>query len=273
MSTGTERAAMDDFLWRALIGGFAVAVVAGPLGAFVVWRRKAYFGDTLAHAALLGVALGLLLGTNVSATILSVCFAVAVLLVILQHRLRLGADTLLGIMAHGGLALGLVALAFAKAPSVDLMSYLVGDILAVSRGDIVWALVGGGAALAAVVGLWRPLVSATVNEELASVEGVPVTLVSVAFMLLLAIVVALAMKIVGILLVTALLIIPAAAARPFARTPEEMAVLAAGAGCLAVGGGLAGAFHFDTPAGPTIVVAALFLFGLASLKALATPRR
>lgn len=257
--------AMDDFILRALIGGFAVAALSGALGVFVVWRRKAYFGDTLSHAALLGVAIGLLLGVNVDVAILAVCLAVAVLLVVLQSRTRLAHDTLLGILAHGGLALGIVALGFARAPAVDLMAYLFGDILAVAERDLVWLIGGGGAILAALAFLWRPLLAASVSEELAAVEGVPVAAVNLGFMVLLALTVALAMKVVGILLVTALLIVPAAAARPFSRTPEGMVVLAIVAGCLSVVGGMVGAFTFDTPAGPSIVVAALCLFALSTV--------
>ena len=256
---------MDDFLVRALAGGFGVAVIAGPLGAFVVWRRMAYFGDTLAHAALLGVALGFLLGIDINLGIVAVCAAVAVILVALQRRQPLAGDTLLGILSHGGLALGLIAVAFLESPRVDLMSYLFGDILAVSARDIAWVYGGGAVVAAALAFLWRPLLAATVHEELARVEGVPVTAVRLAFMVLLAIVVALAMKVVGVLLVTSLLIIPAAAARRLAASPEQMAALAAVAGCAAVAGGLWGSFTFDTPSGPSIVVAALVLFVVSAL--------
>ncbi len=264
---------MDDFLVRALAGGFGVAVIAGPLGAFVVWRRMAYFGDTLAHAALLGVALGFLLGIDINLGIVAVCAAVAVILVALQRRQPLAGDTLLGILSHGGLALGLIAVAFLESPRVDLMSYLFGDILAVSAYDIAWVYGGGAVVAAALAFLWRPLLAATVHEELARVEGVPVTAVRLAFMVLLAIVVALAMKVVGVLLVTSLLIIPAAAARRLAASPEQMAALAAVAGCAAVAGGLWGSFTFDTPSGPSIVVAALVLFVVGALAPAVRPRR
>ena len=251
---------MDDFLVRALIGGFGVAAVAGPLGVFVVWRRMAYFGDTLAHAALLGVALGFLLGIDLNVGVVAVGVFVALLLAVLQRSRHLGSDTLLGILSHGALALGLVAVAFVENARLDLMSYLFGDILAVTGTDIAWVL-GGGVLVLAVLGfLWRPLLAITVHEELASVEGVPVVAVRLAYMILLAVVVALAMKVVGILLVTSLLIIPAAAARRLAPTPETMAVLAAVAGCMAVAGGLWGSFVYDTPSGPSVVVAALGLF-------------
>ncbi len=255
---------MPDFLVRALLGGIGVALAAGPLGAFVVWRRMAYFGDTLAHSALLGVALGLLLGINPNVTVIVVCAVLAVVLVVLQRRQRfLASDTLLGILAHASLGLGLVTLAFLQTLRLDLLSLLFGDILAVTATDLAWIYGGGVAVLALLALLWRPLLSATVHEDLARVEGVPVTAVRLAYMLLIAVVIAVALKIVGVLLVTSLLIIPAATARRFATTPEQMAGLAALIGCLAVAGGLAGSWVWDTPSGPSIIAAAAALFVVA----------
>ncbi|HEC17356.1 MAG TPA: zinc ABC transporter permease subunit ZnuB [Sedimenticola sp.] len=251
---------MDDFMLRALIAGLGVALVTGPLGAFVVWRRMAYFGDTLAHSALLGVALGFLLEVNVNLAIILVCVALAMLLVALQHQRRLASDTLLGILSHGSLSLGLIVLAFMETLRIDLMGYLFGDILSVTLTDICWIWVGGAVALLVLAWIWRPLLAMTVHEELARVEGVPVASVRLAFMLLIALVIAMAMKVVGILLITSLLIIPAATARWFANTPEQMALLAALAGCLAVGGGLFASLQWDLPAGPAVVVAAALLF-------------
>lgn len=256
---------MDDFLVRALIGGFGVAAVAGPFGVFMIWRRLAYFGDTLAHAALLGVALGFLLGIGPDIGVAVVCLTVAVLLTRLQRLQSLAGDTLLGILAHGALAFGIIALSLIEGPRAGLMSYLFGDILAVSDRDIFWIYGGGAVAAAALIYLWKPLLAAAVHEELAIVEGAPVAGARLTFMLLLAVVVALAMKVVGILLVTALLIIPAAAARSLASSPEQMAILASVAGCVAVAFGLWGSFVFDAPSGPSIVVAALGLFALSLL--------
>jgi len=254
---------MDDFLLRAMIAGLGVALVSGPLGAFVVWRRMAYFGDTLAHSALLGVALGFLLEVNVNLTIILVCVGLAMLLVALQQQRRLASDTLLGILSHSALSLGLIVLAFLESLRLDLMGYLFGDILAVTTTDIAWIWGGGLVALIALVLIWRPLLAMTVHEELAQVEGVPVNSIRLVFMLLIALVIAVAMKVVGILLITSLLIIPAATARRFATTPEQMAVLAAVIGCLAVGGGLFGSLQWDLPAGPAVVAAAGLLFFMA----------
>jgi zinc transport system permease protein len=253
---------LDEFVVRALLAGIGVAAVAGPLGSFVVWRRMAYFGDTLAHAALLGVTLGFILGLSLAVGVLVVCCVVGLLLLLLQGGRRLGRDTLLGILSHGALALGLVAVSQVSGLRIDLTAYLFGDVLAVTWGDVGAIAAGGILVLTLLAALWRSLLAVTVHEELARVEGVPVDAVGLGFMLLMAAAVALAMKVVGILLVTSLLIIPAAAARPLARTPEGMALLAAGMGALSVVLGMAGSLVVDAPAGPAVVVAACLLFAL-----------
>ncbi|WP_119459703.1 zinc ABC transporter permease subunit ZnuB [Rhodospirillaceae bacterium SYSU D60014] len=264
---------MDDFLWRALLGGIGIALVAGPLGSFIIWRRMAYFGDSLAHSALLGVAFGFLFGVDLQFGVLAVCMLLVLMLVALQQQKRLGADTLLVILAYSALSIGLVAVSFMESLRVDLLSYLFGDILAIGPVDLVWIYGGGAVTLALLAAIWRPLLAMTVHEELARAEGVPVAALRFVFMLAIALVIAIAMKIIGILLITSLLIIPAATARRFARTPEQMAALASLIGCLAVGGGLAGSLRFDTPSGPSIVTAAAVLFllslvagGLASIR-------
>ena len=260
---------MDDFLLRALLGGFGVALAAGPLGTFIIWRRMAYFGDMLAHSGLLGVALGAILRVNPQLGVVFTCLLVALALVLLQRQRGLATDTLLGILAHATLSLGLVALAFLETVRVDLVGYLFGDILAITTADLCWIWGGGLLALGVLAGLWRPLLAITVHEELAQVEGVAVFPVRLAFMLLIAVVIAVAMKVVGILLITSLLIIPAAAARRFAHSPEGMAALASLVGGAAVGLGLWASLRWDTPAGPSVVVAASALFALG----LAIPTR
>ena len=254
---------IEDFFLRALLAGLGVALVAGPLGCFVVWRRMAYFGATLAHGALLGVAFGLLLEINLTLGIAASSVLIALLVTGLQRQRLIGADTLLGILAHAGLAIGLVALAFMSGIRVDLMAYLFGDVLAVTWREVLWIYAGGAAVLATLAGLWRPMLAITINEDLARAEGVRVERFQLAFMLILAIVIAIAMKVVGVLLIVSLLIIPAAAARPFARTPEQMAALGALVGALSVVGGLFASLQWNTPAGPSIVVAASALCALA----------
>lgn len=264
----------DAFLLRALAGGIGLALVMGPLGCFVVWRRMAYFGDTLAHSALLGITLGTVTGLGYGPGIVVACLSVAILLVVLKRRQPLAEDTLLGILAHSALSLGLVAMALvamalAGNPRVDMMAYLFGDILAIDTGDL-WSIwLGGAGVLAALALLWRRLLAITVDEDLARVEGVPVLVVQLAFMGLIALVIALAMKIVGVLLVTSLLVIPAAAARRLAATPEAMAAAAAGLGAVAVTLGLGASMVWDLPSGPAVVVTAAVIFGVIS----AVPRQ
>ena len=258
---------LDDFILRALLGGIGVALVAGPLGCFVTWRRMAYFGDSLAHSALLGIALGALLGLDLNLGIVLICFGFAVLLVLLQRQRTLATDTLLGLVSHGALAFGMVALSFVETIRVDLMGYLFGDILAVTRADLAWIYAGGLVVLAATAGIWASLLVLTVSEELARAEGVRVQFVRISFMLLIALMVALAMKLIGILLITSLLIMPPATARQFARTPEQMAGLASLFGVLAVLAGIGASMQWDTPSGPSIVAAAAVLFALSLLAA------
>ncbi len=252
----------EAFFLRALAAALGVAVVAAPLGCFVVWRRMAYFGATLAHSALLGIALGILLGVSPTLGVAASAIAIALIVTLFERQRLIGRDTLLGILAHAGLAIGLVALSFIEGPRVDLMATLFGDVLAVTGTDLIWIGGGGVAVLAALGLLWRPLLAVTLNEELARAEGVAVVPVQLGFMLTLAVTIAIAMKVVGVLLIVSLLIIPAATARSFARTPEQMALGAAAVGALSAIGGLMASLHWDTPAGPSIVVAATLLFAL-----------
>jgi zinc transport system permease protein len=257
---------LDDFVARALVAGVGVALVAGPLGCFVVWRRMAYFGDTMAHSALLGVALGLLAGVAPTFGVIVVTSLIAALLVVLRRRRWLAGDTLLGILSHSALSLGLVAVGLMAWLRLDLLGLLFGDILAVTNADILWIYSGGAAALAVLAAVWRPLLAATVDEDLARAEGLPAAAATLVFTFLIALVIALALKLVGILLITSLLIIPAAAARPFARSPERMAVIAALLGGIAVVAGLSASLAWDTPSGPSIVVAAAGLFAASLLR-------
>ncbi len=258
---------LDDFFTRALVAGIGVALVAGPMGCFIVWRRMAYFGDTLSHSALLGVALALLMEANLTLTVFLVSALVSLALMALRRRASLSSDTLLGLLAHSALAVGLVCLAFMTWVRVDLMGFLFGDILAVSVEDIAVIYLGGAVVMGIMALIWRRLFAATVSWEVAHAEGLRPDQVNVVFMLLMAAVIAIAMKIIGVLLITALLLIPAATARRFSHGPEQMAIIAAGLGILAVVAGLWGSLNWDTPSGPSIVVAALvmFLFSLVPL--------
>lgn len=254
---------LDDFLIRAALGGIGLSLATGPLGSFVVWRRMAYFGDATAHAAILGVALALAFNLPVSLGTLGVALAMALVVSTLAAK-GWAMDTTLGVMAHSALAFGLVAISFVPGVRSDLQSWLFGDILAVTKGDL--AFIWGGAVL--VLGLltwrWQALLTATVNEDLAHASGLNPNRERLVLTLALAVVVAVALKVVGALLIAAMLIIPAAAARALARTPEGMAGLAIAIGALSSLGGLSLALMQDTPAGPSIVTVAAVIFALAA---------
>ncbi len=256
---------MLEFLLPSILAGLGIALIAGPLGSFVVWRKMAYFGDTLAHASLMGLALGFLFNINLYFALLICCLMLAVLLVTLQKQKLVATDTLLGILAHSALSLGLVAVSFLDNVRVDLMSYLFGDLLAVSPTDLVF-IYAGAAVIGVVLAIfWRPLLSTTVNEDLAAVDGINIDLMRLILMLLVGIVIAVGMKFVGALIMTSLLIIPAATARKFSSTPEQMAFLASVIGSIAVFGGLSLSWFYDTPAGPSVVISAAAMFMLSQM--------
>lgn len=250
---------LDDFLVRAGLAGLGLTLATGPLGSFVVWRRMAYFGDATAHAAILGVAFALILSVPVTVGTLAVALIMAMVVSALATRGH-AMDATLGVLSHSALALGLVAISFVPGVRVDLSAFLFGDILAVGRDDLL--VIWGGAALVVALLVWRwaPLLTATLSEELAVAAGIDPRRERLVLTLSLAIVVAVALKVVGTLLIAAMLIIPAAAARGLSRTPEAMAVMASVIGAAATLGGLWASFTFDTPAGPSIVAAAAVVF-------------
>lgn len=256
---------LDDFFLRALVGCVGVALAAGPLGCIVIWQRMAYFGDTMAHSALLGVALAFIFQIDMTLSVFIVTLILAIILLLLQRQLSLSSDSLLGILSHSSLAISLVILSFLPWIRQDLSVYLFGDVLSVSKLDLLFIWPGSTAALLILIRLWRPLIAATVNADLAQAEGLHPERAKIVFMLLLALIIAIAMKIVGILLITALLILPAATARNLSATPEIMAIQAALAGAVSAAGGLYLSAGANTPSGSSVVVAAFILFLISLL--------
>ena len=249
-----------NVLLLPLLAGLGTALLAGPLGCFVVWQRMAYFGESLAHSALLGVAVGLWCKLPIPLTVLGSGMALAVLLARLSRHSRFSSDTLLGILSHTLLAAGLVLLAALPGLRVDLDALLFGDLLAVSIRDVVLLGVLLFALALLLWRLWQPLIAITVHEELARAEGVDAARVRTLLMLMMAVTVAVAMKVVGVLLMTSMLIIPAAIAYRFARSPEQMAWQASLTGMLAVTGGLALSWFTNSPVGPSIVLSSGIFF-------------
>ncbi|MEC8621633.1 MAG: iron chelate uptake ABC transporter family permease subunit [Pseudomonadota bacterium] len=250
---------IEPFIIKGLIAGVIVALVAGVMGCFVVWRRMAYFGDSLAHSALLGIALGIALGVNHNISVIMLCSLFALILVWLQQKRIFATDTLLGILAHASLSIGVITISILE-QIIDLHSYLFGDILTVGNDQIWWLVIGGGSVLGVLTYNWSSLVLMTIDEDLAQAENVPVARYQMLLMFLMTIVVAISIKIVGILLIASLLIIAPAASRQLSKSPEMMAMIACLIGVISVVIGMYFSFELDTPSGPTIVAALAALF-------------
>ena len=253
----------DDFFTRALIAGVGIAIIAGPLGCLVIWRRLSYFGDTLSHSALLGVTLAYAFSINITLSVFIISSVVAILLINLQKRTKLAGDSLLGLLAHSTLAIGLVLIGFLSSIRFDLMGLLFGDILAVTTDDIALVWIGGIIILGILYFIWKSLFSATVNYDLAAAEGMRPEISNLIFTLLLAGVIALSIKMIGALLITGLLLIPAAIARNLSNSPKQMIIIAILAGIASVVLGLFTSLELNTSSGPSIVVVSLALFILS----------
>ena len=250
----------DDFFIRALFAGIGVAFVTGPLGCFVVWRRLSYFGDTLAHSALLGVTIAFSLEFNLALSVFITSSVVALFLIQLQKKTNLPGDALLGLLAHSSLGVGLVAIGFLSFIRFDVMGLLFGDILAVNVNDLLVIWIGGALILIILKLIWKPLFASTVNYELAEAEGLNPERAKAIFTLLMAAIIAISIKMIGLLLITGMLIIPAAMARNVSNSPKGMIIFSVIGGLLSVFLGLFSSLNFNTPSGPSIIVAALLLF-------------
>ena len=260
----------DDFIFRAFAAGIGLALITGPLGCFIVWRRLSYFGDTIAHSALLGVVIAYALNFNIVIAVFAVSCFIALSLLYLQRRTNLPDDALLGLLAHSVLAIGLVLLGILSFIRIDLMGLLFGDILSVNVTDLLFVWIGGSIVLVVLILIWRPLFAGTVNLELAKAEGLNPDLANAIFTLLIASVIAISIKIVGILLITGLLIIPASASRNLSSTPIQMAIISSVIGVTCVVLGLQSSMIWNSPTGPTILAIALgvFIITLLPLKKL-----
>ena len=257
---------LDDFFIRALLAGLGVAIVTGPLGCFVIWRRLSYFGDTLAHSALLGVTLAYTMEFNIAFSVFIISSLIALILIQLQKRTNLPGDALLGLLAHSSLAVGLVVIGFLTFIRFDIMGLLFGDILAVTVDDLLIIWIGGPLILLVLKLIWKPLFASTVNYELAEAEGLNPDRAKAIFNILMAAIIAISIKIVGLLLITGMLIMPAAMSRNISNNPQQMVKLSVVGGLLSVLIGLFSSLQFNSPSGPSIITAALVLFSFTLIK-------
>lgn len=254
---------MSELILRSILAATGVGLLAGMLGCFVIWRRMAYMGDAMGHASLLGVVLGLMLGVLPAYAVLGVAVLVGLALSQLQKDKRLPFDALLGVVSTGGLALGLLLYSTLPARQMDLYGYLFGDVLGVSDAQL-WLIGSMLAVQAALVArCWRPLLRMMVHEEVAQVEGVPVGRLQAMMTALIAATVALALQVVGMLLITAMLVVPPLAARALASTPLQMVAISMALGAASAVGGVWLSYEQNFATGPSIVLVAVIAFGMS----------
>jgi zinc transport system permease protein len=256
-------AMFEPFIIFAWLAGVGISLMSAPLGCFIAWQRLAYFGDTVAHAALLGVVLSLLSGTPILLGLILIALLVAVIASQMHEHFALHTDSVLGISAHASLALALVILSLSDI-TIEIKGLLFGDILAVSSTDLLTIYSAAIAVMIALITRWKPLLRFVIHADIAKVERQNTQATKLLLMTLIALTVAISIKLVGILLITSLLIIPAAAARFLSKTPQQMIVLAIATSILAVTFGLIASLQFDTPTGPSIILAALALLCIST---------
>lgn len=242
---------MENFIINAIIASVAIAVLTGPFGCFVVWKKISYFGDSLAHSVIFAVALSVTLNINLylSLFLFSICYSS--ILVLSQKNYSM--DSLLGIFSHGFLSLGLVITSLMET-RIDLFALLFGDILAVSRIDIILLYCLALFSIIWFILKWKQLLMITINEDLAAVEGINSNLINFQFNFLLSLVICLSIQIVGIILVTSMLIIPPAIARYLSSNPKNMIIYSSFIAVASLLLGLINSMNFDIPTGPSIIL-------------------
>ena len=257
-----EKKITDPFILRGILAGIAVALISGLVGCFVVWKRMSYYGESIAHSSLLGVAFAILMGVSINLGVVFTCLLFGILFLWLQHSKVLSSDTLLGVLAHLALALGIIVISLNKI-KIDIHAFLFGDILTVSSSDLWGMYLGVLIAVFLICYNWSSLLLVTIDEDLAKAEGVNTLNINLLFTFILTIVVAISIQIIGLLLITAMLIIPAAASRRLANSPETMALVATFIGIVSVILGVMLSVEIDAPSGPSIVLVSAILFFLS----------
>ena len=258
-----------DFMRLAFAAGAIVGLLAPAVGFFLVQRGMSLIGDGIGHAAFAGVALGYLLGVSPVATALGTSVAGAVTVEWLRARRRAAGDQALALLFYTGIAAGVVLVSAAGALNANLFAFLFGSILTVTRGDLLLVAILGTLGLALIAALYRALVATALDEEAARVSGVPVGMLNVVLAALAGVTIAVSMRIVGILLIAALMVLPASAAGRIAWSVRSTILLAMGIGVASVFAGLIVSYYADLAPGGTIVLAAAASFAVTSAAAAA----
>lgn len=247
---------LDDFLLRSIIAGTMMVTIAAPIGCLMVWQRLAFLSDTLGHAAVLGVGLGLLLQLPPMVGVLGVVLLIVISLSQVVNFNNALSETTLAIISNTGLAAGLIILGLLPENTVSVEAILFGDLLSVTLTDLGMILITTLVLVFLLKQHWRSFVAVSVSREIAQAEGIQVRKVQLLMYLMIALLVAVMMKVMGVLLIAAMLVIPTSTARMLSNSPERMVIFSAFYGVAALAGGLLSSFQFDWQTGPSIVLSA-----------------
>ncbi|MEK9574835.1 MAG: metal ABC transporter permease [Gammaproteobacteria bacterium] len=252
---------MEDLIYRVILAGVGVAIIAGILGCFVIWKRMSYFSESISHSALLGVALGVASGFGLQSGLLITAVIFAVIIAYMQNQDYFSNDAILGIFSHIALSLGVIVLSL-QGDRTDYFSLLFGDILSVNQGDIVWIYAILISIVSIMIIFWDKLLFVTLNACLAKAEGIQTFIFQTLIMIMIAMTVSVSVQIVGVLLITSMLLIPPAIGRVFSDAPLKMMIFSAFFAILAVIIGVIISLNYDIATGPAIVVVlgVLFIF-------------
>ncbi|GAB4411105.1 MAG: metal ABC transporter permease [Thermodesulfovibrionales bacterium] len=258
------------FMQRAFIAGTAMALFTGIISVFIVLRRVSFLGSGISHAAFGGVAIGFLAGINPLLTALIYCIAVAFAIEVISARGKLAEDTAIGIFFSGSMAMGVVLIGLSKSYTVDLFGYLFGSILAISKEEACMTVIMAAAVIAIFAIIMKDLLFITFNEELAIVNGIPVRFIKALFLISMAIAIVIGIKVVGIILISALLVIPGATAKLLTRRFHSMLALSALIAVTSTISGLTVSYVYDLAPGGTIVIMLSLFFAIAFIRKILT---
>ncbi|MBI4849592.1 MAG: metal ABC transporter permease [Nitrospirae bacterium] len=254
------------FIQRAFVASLIVGVLCPFVGNFVVLRRMSFFSDAISHSAFAGIAVGALLGIDLSVSSVVVAILISMLIAVLSEKTSLSHDTVIGIAFSGSIASGMLVMGMLKGYRADIFTYLFGDILAITNTDLLLLFVIGVLCISALLFFSKPFLQITFNRDLAQVEGINVRLFEYLLFFIIAIVVTVSLKIIGIILVTSLLVVPAAAAKNLALSMRRLFALSCIFGLVSGITGLMLSVYLNTPSGPTIVLVSVGIFFLTMLK-------
>ncbi|AYN24750.1 zinc ABC transporter permease subunit ZnuB [Buchnera aphidicola] len=258
---------MFELIYPGWLAGILLSFATGPLGSFIIWRRISSFGDTLSHSSILGLAISILFKIDSFYTVLFFMSFLAIVLAWIEKLLSVSLETILSIISYSSLSLGMIFISLmSTSRHIDLSNYLFGDLLIVTKFDLFIISLGSLTVLTVLFLRWNSILLLTINEELAQIDGVNIFYARLTLMLTTALAISIAIKFVGVLLITSLLIIPPATAQLFSDSPEKMIIISIIISIISVTGGIFLSFFYNTPTSPSIVLFSSCVYLLSNVK-------